>query len=216
MIDDGEPRPTRAVVVRPMEAGDLDAADAVMRLAFGTFVGLVRPSEMFGDAQYVRPRFAAAPGWAFVAEIDGEVVGSNFATRWGSFGSFGPLTVRPDLWDRKIAVALMGPIVELLDSWNVRQAGLHTFAQSAKHVGLYQKFGFWPQYLTAIMAKPTVGAVGGTEWARFSAIPADNSSAVLDDCAELTGAIFDGLDLATIAPSLLVRSSTASTWPTRS
>ena len=33
-----------AVIVRPMLADDLDAADRVMRVAFGTFRGLPEPS----------------------------------------------------------------------------------------------------------------------------------------------------------------------------
>ena len=38
--------------------------------------------------------------------------------------------------------------------WHTKHAGLFTFAQSAKHVGLYQKFGFWPRFLTMVMSKP--------------------------------------------------------------
>ena len=60
-----------------------------MRMAFGTFLGAPDPMMVFGDLDYVRSRFAAEPSWAFAAELDGEVVGSIFATRWGSFGFFG-------------------------------------------------------------------------------------------------------------------------------
>jgi hypothetical protein len=41
----------------------------------------------------------------------------------------------------------------IFDRRGVRHTGLFTFAQSAKHVGLYQKFGYWPRYLTAIMTR---------------------------------------------------------------
>ncbi len=37
-----------------------------------------------GDADYVRTRWLADPKTALGAEIDGKLVGSNFATRWGS------------------------------------------------------------------------------------------------------------------------------------
>src|SRR3712207_2483167 len=53
-----------------------------------------------GDADLVGTRWRAAPDAAFGAYIDGALVGSNFAADWESFGFFGPLTVRPDLWDR--------------------------------------------------------------------------------------------------------------------
>jgi GNAT superfamily N-acetyltransferase len=173
-----------------------------MRLAFGTFLGAPDPAAVFGDSEYVRPRFAAAPAWAFAAELGGEVVGSNIATRWGSFGFFGPLSVRPDLWDRGVASALMAPVVDLFDQWRVRQAGLFTFAASTKHVGLYQKFGFWPQFLTALLRKPVDLALAG----RIETPPRDaplyssavderEEDAILDGCREVTDALFAGLDL---------------------
>ena len=86
------------VSVRPLQEGDLATADHVMRLAFGTFLGLPDPSSFLGDAGYVRTRWRANPDAAFAAEINNEVVGSNFAANWGSVGFFGPLTIRPDLW----------------------------------------------------------------------------------------------------------------------
>jgi predicted N-acetyltransferase YhbS len=183
------------VSVRPLEARDLDAADRVMRVAFGTFLGAPDPMTVFGDADYVRSRFVAEPGLAFAAERDGEVVGSNFATRWGSFGFFGPLTVRQDLWDRRIGSRLMEPIMDLFEQWQVRQAGLFTFSHSAKHVGLYQRFGFWPQYLTPVMARPVAPAAGGREYSTYSEVSAAERSAVLGACRDVTNAIFEGLDV---------------------
>jgi hypothetical protein len=64
-------------------------------MAFGTFLGLPDPMTFAGDADYIRTRWRAAPEAALTAEIDGQVVGSNFATRWGSVGFLGPLTVDP-------------------------------------------------------------------------------------------------------------------------
>ena len=191
-------QPLRAVPgdvsIRRLQGGDLDSADRVMRVAFGTFLGAPDPLMVFGDADYVRSRFAAEPSWAFAAELDGEVVGSNFATRWGSYGFFGPVTVRADLWDRGIAGRLMQPIMELFDQWQVRQAGLFTFPQSPKHIGLYQKFGFWPQYLTPLMERP-VAPTGGREYATYSEVSDGERSAVLNACQDVTDAIFEGLDV---------------------
>jgi GNAT superfamily N-acetyltransferase len=183
------------IAVRPLTQHDLDAADRVMRLAFGTFLGAPDPIAVFGDAQYVRPRYKAAPSWAFAAELDGEIVGSNFATRWGSFGFFGPLTVRPDLWDRGIASQLMEPIERLFEQWGVRQAGLFTFPQSPKHIGLYQKFGFWPQYLTPLM-ETVVSARSSRGHEQFSSVDSAERPAIVSACRELTSAIYDGLDVA--------------------
>ena len=182
------------VVVRPLRQSEVDEADRVMRLAFGTFLGAPDPATVFGDAEMVRPRFAAEPSWAFAAEIDGELVGSSFATKWGSFGFVGPVTVRPDLWDRGIAGLLMQPVVDLLDRWQVRQAALFTFPHSPKHIGLYQKFGFWPQHLTPVLEK-AVAPTGSREYSTYSSLPDVERPGILGACQRVTGAIFDGLDV---------------------
>jgi len=144
----------------------------------------------------VRTRWRANPSAAFGADADGEIVGSNFATRWGSVGFFGPLTIRPDLWDHGIGKKLMEPIVGCFDAWGVRHAGLFTFPQSQKHIGLYQRFGFWPRFLTAVMSKPTARTTdGASSWTTFSAVPPDERPAILSACREVTDAIYEGLDV---------------------
>jgi len=52
------------------------------------------------DADYVRARWLVDPTAALGAESAGELIGSNFLTNWGSVGFFGPLTIRPDFWDK--------------------------------------------------------------------------------------------------------------------
>lgn len=191
-------KPDRAVVtVRLLREADLDAADRIMRLAFGTFIGLPDPSQFMGDADYVRTRWRADPSAALAAEVAGELVGTNFATRWGSVGFFGPLTIRPDLWNQGIAQQLLRPTMELFDHWAVSHAGLYTFANSAKHVSLYQRFGFWPRYLTALMELPvgTEAATESSEGTRFSGLSAAEKENCLRACRELTSSIYDGLDV---------------------
>ena len=174
------------IEVRPLRAADLPEADRVFRLAFGTQFGLSDPLAFRGDGELVRPRWRADPSAAFAAFRGGELVGSSLCARWGSFGIFGPISVRPDLWDAGIGKALLEPSVALFDQWKVREAGLFTFPDSPRHVGLYQKFGFWPQTLTAVMSKTV---------APSRAAPDEGHTASAAECAEITGAIHPGLDL---------------------
>ena len=186
------------ISIRPLQEHDLTDADRIMRLAFGTFIGLPDPMVFMGAADYVRTRWRANPSAAFGAEAGGELVGSNFATNWGSVGFFGPLTVRPDLWEQGVGKLLMEPVMECFDQWGTKHAGLFTFANSQKHVGLYQKFGFWPRFLTAIMSKP-VGPVGQTRgelrWTSFSEVPEDEQEKMLRACRQATDTIYEGLDV---------------------
>ena len=184
------------IIVRPLQETDLSTADTIMRLAFGTFIGLPDPMTFMGDASYVRTRWRANPNAAFAAEANGEVIGSNFATNWGSVGFFGPLTIRPDYWDRGVGKLLMEPIMALFDQWQTRHAGLFTFPHSAKHVGLYQRFGFWPRFLTAVMSRPVGSTRSAGRWTRFGEVRATDRDAVLSACREVTDAIYEGLDVA--------------------
>jgi predicted N-acetyltransferase YhbS len=185
--------PEHTALVRPLLADDLDAADRVMRLAFGTVRGLSDPGEAFGDADSVRTRFRAAPECAWAAEVEGEVVGSVFAARWGSFGFFGPLSVRPDLWDRGIGSRLLEPVLDAFALWEVRQAGLFTFASSPKHLGLYQKHGFWPGTLTVVTAK--AAQTSTSPYTLVSMESPGGHDGILDEARALTHEVFDGLNL---------------------
>jgi GNAT superfamily N-acetyltransferase len=181
------------VSIRPMQEADLVEARRIFRVAFGTFLGAPDPEAFAADREYISTRWRAHPEAFLVAEVDGTVAGSNFVTNWGSFGFFGPLTVRPDLWNQHIAQKLLGPTMDLFEKWGVREAGLYTFAQSPKHIGLYQKFGFWPRFLTAIMSKVVTGRE--TSSIKYSALEEGKRDEVLSACRELTGSIYAGLDV---------------------
>jgi GNAT superfamily N-acetyltransferase len=184
------------VSIRPLEEGDLPEADRIMRVAFGTFLGLPDPSGFMGDADYVGTRWLADPSAAFGAYVGDEVVGSNFATNWGSVGHFGPLTIRPDLWNRGVGSRLMEPIMECFARWGTEHAGLFTFADSPGHIHLYEKFGFWAGHLTAVMSKPVAEKrPPALRWVRFSELSEGDRAAILDSCRELTDAVYEGLDL---------------------
>lgn len=184
--------PVADVAVRDLRESDLALADAILRSAFDTFTGV---SSLFGDKDYVRTRWLADPGAALAAEHDGRLVGSNFVTRWGSVGFFGPLSVRPEFWDRRVASRLMEATVTLFDRWGTTHAGLFTFAQSPKHHGLYQKFGFWPRFLTPVMSKSPIAAQPSPQPIRYTALAPAEQARALHACRELTATAHEGLDL---------------------
>ena len=187
--------------IRPLLEEELDEADRILRLAFGTFLGLPDPTLFMGDAGYVKTRWRADPASAFAAEMDGSLVGSNFASNWGSVGFFGPLSVRTDLWDKGIGGRLVEAVMQRFADWKSEHLGLFTWSHSPKHVYLYQKFGFWPRFLTAIMSKSIVQnlmvgeAASDSGWLRLSTLSESEQKSALEECKEVSGAIYDGLDL---------------------
>jgi GNAT superfamily N-acetyltransferase len=191
-------RPQPDIVIRPLAETELVETGRIIRLAFATFLGLpTDDARMGGDSDVARTRWKADPASVLAAEHGGKLIGSNFAANWGSFGFFGPLTIEPEYWNRGVAQQLLAPTMEIFRRWGTRHMGLYTFAQSAKHIALYQKFGFWPRDLVTVMAKQIgdkpAAVVAGSS--RFSAATDDERTRLLAACREITNANFEGLDV---------------------
>jgi GNAT superfamily N-acetyltransferase len=181
-----------------MEERDLAEAARIFRLAFATYVGAPDPENFYTDRSHVFTRWRGDPEAALVAEFDGRLIGSNFLARWGSFGFFGPLTVHPDFWGVKVAQQLLARSLELFESWGVRDTALYTFSNSPKHLALYQKFGYWPRFLTAIVCKAIESKTVQPNAPRlqlFSKIAPEMRLRILKQCRDLTATIYPGLDV---------------------
>jgi GNAT superfamily N-acetyltransferase len=186
------------ILTRPLVESDLDETRRIIRVAFATFLGLPPDDPRMGrDNDVAGTRWRADSSSVVAAEHGGKLIGSNFATNWGSFGFFGPLTVEPEYWNRGVAQQLLAPTMEIFGRWGNRHLGLYTFAHSPKHMALYQKFGFWPRDLVAVMAKQVAenSQTAVADTSRFSEAASDDKQQILGDCREVTNAIFDGLDV---------------------
>lgn len=183
------------ILVRSLREDELAEAERIHRLAFGTRMRLADPMTFRSDTDYIRTRWRVDPSAVFAAEVDGGLAGSAFAAHWGSLGIVGPLSVRPDLWDRGIATALMEPVMAAFEQWRVDHIGLFTSAESPKHLGLYQKFGFWPRYITAIMTRPVGKPKVAQRWTVFSQSDEGQRTSLLEACRKLAISLYPGLDL---------------------
>ncbi len=180
--------------IRPLQEQELAIADHIFRLAFGIFRGHPEPSQYAGDTTYVK-RWYLDPSAAFGAEVDGQLVGSNFAINWGSFGLFGLLTVHPDFWGRGIAQQLIEAAIACFERWEVQQMGFFTSSNSPLHLHLYQKFGFYPRFLTALMSKPIQAVNPALHSVRYSELSQQKQAECLESSSELSSTIFRGLNL---------------------
>ncbi|MDI9640184.1 GNAT family N-acetyltransferase [Kamptonema cortianum] len=183
------------VSVRLLQESELQEADRIFRLAFGTFIKLADPLQFCGDAGYFHHRWKTDPRAAFAAEVDGQLVGSIIAVNWGSFGYFGPLSVHPDFWGQGVAKQLVRAACDRFEAWNNQQTGLFTFPNSPLHHGLYQKFGFWPNYLTMVMGKTVNSHQAVSNEAQFSQLTPSQQQECLQACRELTDSLYPGLDV---------------------
>jgi GNAT superfamily N-acetyltransferase len=183
------------IEIAPLAVSEADEGWRIANLAFGTFLKVPDPSKTFGDRDLFGSRLRSGCAEALGAYHDGRLIGSNVVTHWGSFGFFGPLTILPEYWDRGVASLLLADTIRVFERWGVRHSGLFTFAASAKHVGLYQKFGYWPQYLTAVLKRTPEPSQASHAPALFSALDGHARERILSEARELTGGISPGLDL---------------------
>ena len=189
------------VTIRPLREEDLPVADRIMRLAFGTFLGLPDPLKFMGDADYVRTRWRADPSrcvwrgngrenWsAQTSPRDGEV--SDFSVR---------LTIRPDLWDRGIAQQLLRPTMDLIRAMGDSPRGpVYVRVQHEARELSIKNSDFGRAFLRALMELPiTAEPVSvSTRWARFSELSVGEKQLCLEACRELTNSIYEGLDRGT-------------------
>ena len=142
----------------PLKQSELADADRIVRLAFGTFLGLPNPLDFMGDRNFVTPRWHSSNVKAIAARDEG----------------------------RGVAQRLLEATMKIFDGWGVRHTGLFTFAQSAKQVALYQKFGYWPRYLTAVLTRtPASGCADAP--ALLSPFTRSQREQAIQACGKLTG-----------------------------
>jgi len=184
-----------SLAIRPLEEADVQAADKVRRLAFGTHFGLPDPLSFSGTSRLVESRRRTWPDGALVAEKDGAIVGAAISSRWGRLGIFGPLSVHPEHWRGGIAHSLLEASMPVYDRWDCSAVGLFTFPASVTHIGLYQRYGFWPRSLTAIMNRPVTAPSPVPQARPLSAMSAAEQQEAIAQCAALTSQLYAGMDL---------------------
>lgn len=184
-----------AAQVRPLKSEDYSAAEHIIKTSFSLKMGLADP-EMFFAGGSMKCRFLMDIDGVYGAEEDGNLIGVNIATNWGSVGYLGPLAVLPEYQGRGIAQQLLMPVMSFFRKRNVTHAGLFTFANSAQHVHLYKKFGFMPRFLTAIMNKDLKDEPGKEVriW-RYSSFQNLEQADFRESARELTNELYPGLDV---------------------
>lgn len=183
-------------VIRPFTERDVAEADRIFRLAFGTLYSMPDPAKFAGDTAQIAVRWNAPNGLAHAAEIEGRLVGSNILTRFGSLALFGPLTVHPDHWNKGIAKQLIESALDVFAGWAAPYSGFYTTLHTPKNVALYQRYGYWPRFLTSILVRPVGRGEGGPplDVRLFSVLDRSAKDVALAECRALADLILDGLD----------------------
>ena len=180
--------------IRALEESELPEAKRILRMAFGTFLKAEDPAALFPGRDLVSARWRADPASALAAEHEGKLIATNFVTNWGTFGFFGPITVLPEYWDRKVAQLLLERTMSVFDDWGISHRALLTFPHSPKHIHLYEKYGFRAGHLIPVLSKD-VSPQTEADFTQLSSLSDPDRRKAIEACAALTCGIHEGLDL---------------------
>jgi len=179
-------------------AADADVVRQVEAVAFGAWW-----RQWKGGSDDRPPRTRAnilacrekEPEGCFVAEEDGQVVGSIFSRTWGGVGWFGNLVVLPEYQGRGISKRLIAASLEYLCQEPGRVIGLETMPESPYNLGLYLRQGFQARLPTLLLAKVLEQPIAQDPVLPcWSSADAEMQERWLSDLRGATGQIQPGLD----------------------
>ena len=157
------------VLIRAMEPEDLpDLTEAWNQpLAYAGTLQLP-----YASLEARQQRHAATPGMTrLVAVIDGKVIGmlglNRFTDRRAHVASFG-MAVHDAYAGRGAGAALLGAAIDLADNWlQIKRLELSVYADNARAIGLYERFGFEREGLQRAYAWRGGGYVDSLTMARL-------------------------------------------------
>lgn len=180
----------RCVQIRPMRAEDCAAAGACMKKAFGAHSSQGRFSN-------VSCRFKSAKS-AFVAVNEqGEVIGSQFVTDWGSVAFRGPLSVDPEYQGWGVGQMLVEASNRLMAALDAKHHCSFSFPNSSLH-GTYAKHGMRPRFLSYLMQAPVCQIAPAAD---FKLASTEEIEQVVHQCKALSHHVYPNLD-----PTVEIRS----------
>jgi predicted N-acetyltransferase YhbS len=152
-----------------LRVGTLTDAEACGRIcyeAFGAIAGAHHFSSDFPDPQTgvgLLSMLLGHPGfYSVVAEVNGDVVGSNFLDERSAVVGVGPITVDPKLQDAGVGRALMQDVLGRAADRGAPGVRLVQAAYHNRSLSLYAKLGFQVRDLLACMqGAPPRGGVAG-------------------------------------------------------
>lgn len=151
-----------SIVIRDITAADADICGDICYAAFEHLTNHHNFASDFPDAETARAMisgFVANPGiYGVVAEVDGEIVGSNFLDERSPIVGLGPITVTPGTQDRQAGRQLMSTMLDRAQEKGYPGIRLVQSAFNNRSLSLYTKLGFDLQVPLAVMQGDAISA----------------------------------------------------------
>jgi len=191
------------IELRPGTPEDAEVCGPICFEAFGAIAGehgfpLDLPSREVSTG--LLSRLLGRPGiYSVVAEVNGEVVGSNFLDERSVIAGVGPITVAPGVQDHSVGRALMQDVLRRAADRNASGVRLLQAAYHNRSLSLYAKLGFQVRDLLACMqGTPPQGRTDGYRVRQAGTSDADACNTVCrrvhghDRASEVSDAIAQG------------------------
>ncbi|MBI3456914.1 MAG: GNAT family N-acetyltransferase, partial [Candidatus Rokubacteria bacterium] len=150
------------VSLRPGRPADADACGRVCYDAFGSIAAQHNFPSDFPSVEVatgLMTMLLSHPGFfSVVAELDGEIVGSNFLDERSPVAGLGPITVAPKAQNRRIGRRLMEATLARVTERGFPGVRLLQAAYHGRSLALYATLGFQPREAVACMQGPPIGA----------------------------------------------------------
>jgi predicted N-acetyltransferase YhbS len=155
-----------ALAIRPIEPADVPAAGRICHRAFTAIAAEHNFPSNHPDPDIaigMLSRLSARSGsYGIVAELDGNIVGSNFVDERSPIIGLGPITVDPAVQNRSVGTALME---HMLDRATRKAAAGVRLVQAGYHnrsLCLYMRLGFTVREPLVVLqgAPPGIGLAG--------------------------------------------------------
>jgi ribosomal protein S18 acetylase RimI-like enzyme len=80
--------------------------------------------------------------WAFVATVEGKLVGFSQLVRWGRRGEIADLIIRPEWREQGIGTALITRLIDIAREQNFREIEIGVAESNIRALALYVRLGF--------------------------------------------------------------------------
>ncbi len=133
------------ITIRALEPGDLPDLTETWNQP-NAYAGTLQLPYTSLEARQTRHAATSANQTRLVAVIVGRVIGciglERFQSRRSHAGQFG-LAVHDAYAGRGAGTALLAAVIDLADNWlNLKRLELSVYADNARAIGLYERFGF--------------------------------------------------------------------------
>lgn len=152
-----------SITLRPGRPADAAACGKICYEAFATIAGQHNFPPDFPSAEIATelmtmllsyPRF-----FSVIAELNGEIIGSNFLDERSSIAGLGPITVDPKAQNLRIGRRLMQAALDRVAERGFAGVRLVQAAYHTRSLALYATLGFLPRESIACMQGPAIGVV---------------------------------------------------------